>query len=197
MPARRDPSAVLRADSRALRLALLEAAGGLPGLDGMPIAICAADGLTVSRGKLHVGTGQGMEVSAASYLVERRMVLDGELLGDPAELRRILVHELFHFVWRRLGNQTRREYHVLIADEFRKRARGELGWSAERRKNELSMPDLESNSRSWRQYLCESFCDSAAWYFGTAHPEHTLARRHCARRKAFFDGLTAGGTVRV
>jgi hypothetical protein len=138
-----------------------------------------------------------MAVSAASFLNERRIVLDEELLRDGWELRRILVHELFHFAWRRLGNKQRADWYALLQAEREIRARGELGWSAEWRKNALSPQDVESKSRAWRQYVCESFCDTAAWYFGKPHPEHTLARRHRERRRAWMAGVVAAGRIRV
>ncbi len=57
---------------------------------------------------------------------------------QPRELARILVHELFHFAWVRLGNPARRSYEALVREEWKRRARGELGWSAESRKRALS-----------------------------------------------------------
>jgi hypothetical protein len=44
------------------------------------------------------------------------------------------------------------------------------------------------NERAWRDYLCESFCDSAAWFFADLrrHDEVTLARRHRERRAEWF-----------
>lgn len=112
------------------------------------------------------------------------MVLDSELMNKPRELARILAHELFHFVWVRLGNKKRRSYQELLRDERKQHARGELGWSAESRKSALPQhPDAR-----WRDYICESFCDTAAWiYCGIArHPEFTLANRHRKRRAAWF-----------
>ena len=43
-------------------------------------------------------------------ILRREVVLDSELLEQPAELMRILAHELFHFVWRRLDNRARRQW---------------------------------------------------------------------------------------
>ena len=180
-----------------LQRRLRRAAGELPEFRGRSIRVSTREELTVSRGKLRFGASVGVAVSAASYLVKRRIVLDRDLLSDGAELRRILVHEIFHFVWRRLGNQTRDEYHLLLLEECRRRARGELGWSAEWRKNELSADDPESKSLRWRQYACESFCDTAAWYFGSPHPEHTLAESHRAKRKVWFEELCARAPLSV
>ncbi|MBI4906880.1 MAG: hypothetical protein HY820_24845 [Acidobacteria bacterium] len=183
--------------SAKLRSHLSRASGKLPLFLGEPIRLSVRPHLTVARGKLHSRSGKGTPVSAASFLLGRRMILDAELLDTPPEFRRILLHELFHFVWRRLGNQTRGDYHLLLVAERMVRARGELGWSAEWRKDALDVRDQESKSRRWRQYVCESFCDTAAWYFGTGHSEHTLAPRHRARRKRFFDCLLQMGPLRI
>jgi hypothetical protein len=98
------------------------------------------------------------------------------------------VHELFHFAWLRAGNPTRLGYEAVLRAEQAAGARGELGWSAEWRKSGLRAGDLESRSRRWREYCCESFCDTAAWlYSGVArHTEFTLAPRFHARRRAWF-----------
>ena len=42
-------------------------------------------------------------------------------------LRLIIIHELFHFVWIRLGNKGRTQFSELLRDEYKHRARGELG----------------------------------------------------------------------
>ena len=54
-------------------------------------------------------------VHAATFIRQRRIVLDAELLRSDAELRRILIHELFHFVWARLANAVRRSFEELLA----------------------------------------------------------------------------------
>jgi hypothetical protein len=118
-------------------------------------------------------------------------VLDQELRQNPRELARILVHELFHFVWARLGNPTRRSYEALVREEWKRHARGELGWSAESRKHVLrkarALPGTQHPAQ-WRDYLCESFCDTAAWIYSGVrrHPEFTLAARHRNRRAEWF-----------
>lgn len=125
---------------------------------------------------------------AASFLIERRIVLDAALRRNPLELRRILIHELFHFVWRRMGNQRRRQWETILDGEMQQRARGELGWSADVRKEALSAGDRAARSRKWREYIAESFCDSAAYYYlGASHEEHTLSRRNRERRGAWFE----------
>ena len=76
---------------------------------------------------------------AATHIPRRRILLDAGLLrADPGEFERILVHEIFHFAWVRLSNQTRRSWEGVLAAELAARARGELGWSSEWRKNKLT-----------------------------------------------------------
>lgn len=117
-------------------------------------------------------------------LRRRRIYLERSLLGNPRELRRILIHELFHFVWLRLGNSLRRQWEELLWREMSAGARGELGHSAEWRKDLLSRCASRKRSRLWRQYVCESFCDSVAWWFlrPARHEEFTLAARWRALR---------------
>ena len=95
----------------------------------------------------------------------------------PREFPRIFVHELFHFVWLRAGNPRRWSFERVVRGEFRSGARGELGWSAEWRKAALRAGDVRRRSRRWREYCCESFCDTAAWLYSGVirHPEFTLA----------------------
>jgi hypothetical protein len=113
--------------------------------------------------------------------------LDRELKQRAKEMARILTHELFHFVWVRLGNPARRSYENLVRQELKGHARGELGWSAESRKSDfVSAPGLRHPK--WREYICESFCDTAAWLYSGVrrHKEFTLARRHKKRRADWF-----------
>jgi hypothetical protein len=125
---------------------------------------------------------------AASFLRRREIVLDTALLRSPREFARILTHEVFHFVWLRLGSGVRTSYERLLTGELTRRARGELGWSAEWRKAALSQNDVEQRTRRWREYVCESFCDTAAWiYTQGRHSELTLADSHRERRRAWFD----------
>lgn len=128
---------------------------------------------------------------AASFIRKREMWLDETLRRRDAEFQRILAHELFHFVWVRLSNRRRQEWEAVVAKEWARGARGELGWSAEHRKAKLSSAHQRNRSRLWREYICESFCDSAAWWLSRmrSHDEWTLAQRHCAARARFFDNL--------
>ena len=141
------------------------------------------------RGKLiSATTAPGKEVHAASFLRQRRIVLDAELKKQPGELARILTHELFHFAWLRLGNPKRRSYEDLVRGEISKRVKGELGWSAESAKAALTRGDAVRRTRRWRAYVCESFCESAAWLLagGSRHEEFTLQLRARRARRAWF-----------
>lgn len=159
----------------------------LPEFEGRPIRISFLPSLHACRGKLHSGATQaGMPVHAASFIRDRGIVLDHSLRNSRAELGRVLLHELFHFVWVRLGNPARSSYGRLLRRELALRARGELGWSAESRKRDHRVGP--ASPRHWRDYVCESFCDTAAWLYGNTrrHDEFTLARRHRDRRAEWF-----------
>ncbi len=103
-------------------------------------------------------------------------------------LRLILLHEIFHFVWTRLDNAARDEFKALLKRESRSGARGELGESSAVKKACITQTDLAINSRLWRDYVCESFCDTAAWiYSGVGRDQaFTLANRWRERRKVWF-----------
>ena len=99
------------------------------------------------------------------------------MLRTPRVLERIFVHEVFHFVWSKLGNRLRASYQELVLDE--------LGCDARRTrlvrrsmKLQLAKSDLEGRTRRWKDYLCESFCDTAGWLYGSArqYSEMTLGR---------------------
>jgi hypothetical protein len=129
---------------------------------------------------------------AATSIPGRVILLDSEILA-PANLKRgeferILVHEIFHFAWVRLSNAVRRDWERTLAREFKEHVRGELGWSAEWRKNKLTPAAVRARARSWRLYACESFCDTAAWCFANLrnHDEFTLAARFRRLRRAWF-----------
>ena len=141
--------------------------------------------LTAYRGKLLTGSpGRGTPVHAASFIRERRIVLERELLLRRSLFRLILIHELFHFVWARLGNKLRREYCTLLVAEREQGARGELGESSNAWKESLREHDCSDHTLRWREYVCESFCDTAAWLYGglKGHESFTLATRWRARR---------------
>lgn len=154
----------------------------LPRLDGRPIRV----ELRGSLGGHH----------AATDVPKRLILLERELAAQPQEFSRILIHELFHFAWKRLSNGTRASWSTILAREFARGTRGELGWSAESRKLRLaskySERVVEESEGRWRRYICESFCDTAAWKYAglAAHDEFTLgvaARR--ARSKWFDENL--------
>jgi hypothetical protein len=128
----------------------------------------------------------GNPAHAATYLRRRLIVLDRALLRQRREQRRILLHELFHFVWVRLGNPRRLAWESLLREEWRKGARGEAGWSAEWRKRELSARDVAARTRRWREYCCESFCDTAAAIYTGETGENTLAARWRPGRAGWF-----------
>jgi hypothetical protein len=125
---------------------------------------------------------------AATHIPRRVILLDAGLLAQPGEFERILVHEIFHFAWVRLSNQTRRSWEGVLSAELAVRARGELGWSAEWRKNKLSRADVRGRKPAWRRYVCESFCDTSAWLFTglRGHDEYTLAAGPRRIRRSWF-----------
>jgi len=149
-----------------------------PLIEGRPIRLEIRPELADRHGSVHAG----------AFIRERRIVFDAELTADPEELARIFVHEIFHFVWLRLGNPRRWSYEALLREELGRRARGELGWSAEWRKRALAEGDAGGRTRRWREYVCESFCDTAAWMFSGVpeHGEYTLAGCYRDRRREWF-----------
>jgi len=127
-------------------------------------------------------------------------LLDAGLLMEPGEFERILIHEIFHFAWVRLSNQTRQSWEGLLAAELAERARGELGWSSEWRKHKLKRSDIRLRTPGWRRYVCESFCDTAAWLFAELgrHSEFTLrAASRRIRRRWFAAHLLSGTAIPV
>jgi hypothetical protein len=143
--------------------------------------------------------GSGAPAHAATYLRKRRMVIEQALMADPDEFARIFVHELFHFVWLRLNNAKRRSFEELLAKELRRGARGELGWSAQWRKRKLNPRHGRERTRMWREYCCESFCDTAAWLYAGVprHSEFTLGTDAREVRRRWFTrvGLDAGISI--
>ena len=162
-----------------------------PAITGAPIRVEFRPSLTSWRGKLLSGVPRGESIHATSFLRKRLIVLDSELARDWPELSRILVHELFHFAWVRLGNPRRLSYEDLLRGELECRARGELGWSAEWRKKALTPKDIHTRSRKWREYAVESFCDTAACLYSDCgqHGEYTLKSRWRQRRTHWFAHL--------
>jgi hypothetical protein len=157
----------------------------LPPISGAPIRIQSAHALRDRRGAVHAG----------AFVRERRMAFD----CSRKEFPRIFVHELSHFIWVRLGNPARRSYERLVKGEWRAGARGEMGWSAEWRKRALTAGDVQSRSRRWREYCCESFCDTAAWLYSGArrHPEFTLKGGCRAGRRAWFAQRIESGRLSI
>jgi hypothetical protein len=163
----------------------------LPGVTGRPISVSFRPSLTAHRGKLLSRKKTGTAVHAGSFISKRQIVMETELLESRKELTRIFLHELFHFAWTRIGNKLRRSWEEMLCEEIREGARGDLGWSAEQIKQRLTLEDAASRSRQWRDYASESFCDTAAWFFGShhSHPEFTLSRTHRGRREEWFERM--------
>jgi hypothetical protein len=157
-------------------------------LAGAAIRVRFQPELSAGARKIYSNRKYGQPVFAASFIRRREIVLDQELQDKPKELARILTHELFHFAWVRLGNPTRRSWADLLREELKKRRRGELGWSAEMRKNALSHRLPATRHPKFRDYACESFCDTAAWVYSGIrdHREFTLADRHRRHREEWF-----------
>lgn len=170
---------------------------------GQPILIEFQPFLRAHRGKLLSGEARGVAVHAASFLHQRRIVLDRALLRHPRECDRILAHEIFHFVWWKLPPSARTEYEALINAEMAAGLPGEMGWSAQWRKEALPPAYRTRLASRWREYVCESFCDTAAAHLLSlrAHAEITLPAR--ARRlrtrwmRDFLASSQVAGGVRI
>lgn len=136
---------------------------------------------------------------AATFIPRRLIRLDAEVLNRFGEFERILIHELFHFVWVRLGNPKRRRWESLMTREIRAGVRGELGWSAEWRKAKLKPRDPTGRSPAWRRYVCESFCDSAAWFHAglSRHPEFTLPPKARRERRLWLERELGSGALSI
>jgi hypothetical protein len=140
--------------------------------------------LTTYRGQLLSGRpDRGTAVYAASFIRERKVVLEEELLSDPVLLRLILVHEFFHFIWPCLSNSLRSSYARLLESEIKSGARGEIGESSSVRKDALA-----GGANCWREYVSESFCDTAARLYSglSSHPTFRLAKRWQRVRSNWF-----------
>jgi hypothetical protein len=163
----------------------LDVFAGLPAMFGNPVYFELYPSLTAHRGQLFSGADIGTPVHAAAFIRKRIVVLETGLLAQTDRLRLILIHEVFHFVWVRLGNGQRQAFADLLADELRAKARGEVGESAGVKKRLFQeQSSFAVPLRLWRDYVCESFCDSAAAFFsGVVDKEHcTLAARWAKRR---------------
>jgi len=128
----------------------------------------------------------GHPAYASTSIPGREIALDPELRRTPREHIRILLHEYFHFAWVRLGNQKRWAWEQYLAEEWRAGARGEAGWSAEWRKKELTAKDVAARTKRWREYCCESFCDTGAWIQSGVDKENTLSAAHQLNRALWF-----------
>ena len=161
----------------------------LPQLKGRRISVSYRPGLTAWRGQLLSRSHKGDAVYAGSFLRRRSIVLEQQMVKTPRVLERIFVHEVFHFVWSRLPKQLRESYDALIRAEFVLGVKGELGWSAESMKLNLAPEDMEQSTRKWKDYLCESFCDTGGWMYGSAsrYTEMTLDRRSRDLRRAWVE----------
>ena len=160
----------------------------MPELRGRCIHVRYRPGLTAWKGKLLSNALKGDAVYAGAFLQKRRIVLEEQMLKTPRVLERIFVHEVFHFVWSKLGNPLRQSFEKLILAEMETGTKGDLGWSAESLKLGLTKADRENRSRRWRYYLCEAFCDTAGWVFGSArkYSEMTLTKKHRDTRRRWF-----------
>ena len=152
----------------------------LPALEGKPIIVQRIRDLRDRRGPVHAG----------SFIRRREIAFD----CTRSEFPRIFVHELFHFAWVRAGNKLRLSYENELKDELRRAFPGELGWSAEWRKLALKRNDIRTRNMRWREYSCESFCDTGAWLYSglSRHAEFTLSPAGRRARRAWFHSQIGG-----
>ncbi len=172
------------------RKRLTQIAISLPVRLGNDLSVSVNPQLTAYRGKLLSGFPDlGTAIHAAAFIRQRRIVLESTLLRRPDMLRLILIHEVFHFVWVRLDNASRREFAALLRKEIKAGARGELGESAAVRKAALrSQRSLHPRGKDWSEYVCESFCDTAAWFYSGSPStfDFKLARKWATLRRDWF-----------
>lgn len=164
-----------------LARAVAHALTRMPALTGRPIRLDVRPHLTAHKGKLLSRSSSGTPVYAGSMLAKRIITLDECLLRTPNMLARIFVHEIFHFVWWRLGNPARLAFEEVLRAEWFRRVKGELGWSAESLKLRLADTDVKLRNRRWRMYVCESFCDTGGYTFGSSRQTVELTLDHAAR----------------
>ncbi len=145
---------------------------------------------------------------AVSYVRERVIVLRQRLFRQRWLGQRLFYHELCHFLWPRLGVRARQRFVRHLARERARGRRGELGYSAQYRKARLlgktgagakHLFRTVFQGPAWREYACESFCDTGAYALAQAagsrqalrSVEFTLAARHRpARLAAWWRTLT-------
>ncbi len=151
--------------------------------------------LIAQRGRLGCDPSSGAPVYAAAFLRDRKIILEAALLSDSQGFRLILMHELFHFVWMHLGNSARAEFADVLLKEWKHGARGELGESSAVRKELLREGAVTGNAKPWRDYVCESFCDTAGWLYADAGDNDlfTLRKRWREGRKAWFEAAAKRG----
>jgi hypothetical protein len=152
--------------------------------------------LTALRGKLLTGEQRGTAVHAASFIRRREVIVESELIRDPGTFRLIFAHELFHFVWVRLGNATRTDFTSLLRTEREHGSSGTVGESSDVSRARLErQPSGFNFARRWADYACESFCDTGAWLYAgpTRSRWFTLAREHRSARRAWFERVASGG----
>ena len=154
----------------------------MPELRGMPVRVEYRPKLTAWRGQLLSKSHKGDVVYAGCFIRKRRIVLDAGMLRTPKVLERIFVHEVFHFVWSKLNHATRHSWDTLIRSEMERGVRGEFAWSAESAKHRVTAQDIAGRTRRWKDYLCESFCDTAAYCFGNTRPHSEMTLAPVVRR---------------
>ncbi|WP_155121451.1 hypothetical protein [Bryobacter aggregatus] len=99
--------------------------------------------------------------------------MDLSLVDHAPDLVAIFAHEVYHFVWRRLGHPLRAEWMELLNTEKRPK---HAGLSSELRYAEFL---ARKTKAAWKNYGCEAFCDTAAVL---SHTEKPIS----LRRKQWF-----------
>lgn len=135
----------------------------------------------------------GNPADASTWIRNRLILLDTELAADQPKRHSILLHEYFHFVWVRLGNPKRFAWENFINAQDASPYLGEAGWSAQWRKQKLHPEDAESRSRRWREYCCESFCDTGARLYSSDKSENTLSALPLRKREQWFREVLGPG----
>lgn len=149
-----------------------------------PIQVETAPSLTAYRGRLLTAEARGTPVHAASFIRQRRIILESQLLTRPAALQAIFLHELFHFAWRRMGNPQRLSFTEVISYEVSRRAAGEIAESATVAK--ARWRSKPTSTALWKNYVCEAFCDTAAFLYSQRPKTPEMAAHWLTRRRAWF-----------